>query len=106
MIAGPSCGDVDTTVDFGEEFSIEVRKQDSDGMGAAGDEASRPAMGYVAEPSGDITDSTAGFFADRGSAVENTGYSSDRDVRFTRDVPDGGHGSCRGCRPVLGCHAM
>ena len=95
MISGPSCRDIDSADDFREEFSVKVGEKDSDGVGAAGDEASRAAVRDIAEASGDITDPASGFFADWTAAVEDAGYGSDRDVRFTRDVPDGDHGSCR-----------
>ena len=95
MISSSSCRDIDSANDFREELAVEVGEEDSDGVGAACDEASGTTVWDVAEASGDVADAAAGFFADGSTAVENPGYSSDRDVRFTRDVPDGDHGSCR-----------
>ena len=95
MVSSPSCRDIDSADDFREELSVEVGEENSDGVCAAGDEASCTTVRDVAEASSDITDAASGFFADRSAAVENPGYSSDRDVRFTGDVPDRDHGSCR-----------
>ena len=95
MISSPSCRDIDSADDFREEFSVEVGKENSDRVCAAGDEASCATVRDVAKASGDIADPASGFFADRSAAVEDPGYSSDRDARFTGDVPYRDHGSCR-----------
>src|SRR6266567_3014584 len=70
VISGSSCRDINSADDFREELSVEIGEENSDGVGAAGDEASRTTVRDVAESSGNVPDTAAGFFADRSAAVE------------------------------------
>jgi len=80
--------EVDSADDFGEEFSVEIGEEDSDRAGFAGNEAASAAVWDVAETRGDVADSSAGFFADEGAAVEYAGHCSDGNVSFTGYVFD------------------
>jgi hypothetical protein len=77
VITGPSCGDIDTANNLGEEFTVEVGKEDPDGAGAAGDEASSAAVGDITECGGDVANPAAGLFPNESTAVENTGDGGD-----------------------------
>jgi hypothetical protein len=93
VIAGPPGCDIDAANDLGEEFAVEVRKENADSAGAAGDEASRAAVGDVTECRGDVANPAACLFPNQSTAVENAGDRSDRDVGFASDIFDRGNGS-------------
>jgi hypothetical protein len=77
VIAGPPGGDIDAANNLGEEFAVEVGKEDADSAGAAGNEAACAAVGDIAECGGDVANPAAGLFPNESAATENAGDSSD-----------------------------
>ena len=71
VIAGAASRDIDAANDFGEEFAVEVGKEDSNGAGATGNEASGAAVRDVMELCGNVANPPAGFVADRAAAIED-----------------------------------
>ena len=92
MISAVSCREDDTANYLGEEFSIEVRQEDAECAGFAGDEASCTTVGDIAEGSGDVVDPASGLFPNRSAAVENAGDGCYGDARLAGHVLDGDGG--------------
>jgi hypothetical protein len=110
---------IDTADDFGEELSVEVRQENTDGAGATGDQAAGGAVRAVAQPRGHFAHPASGDFLNEVTAVLDsghrgdgdscrTGYILDRDHRDGRlaasvPVPRSGEGLITGAhRPCVG----
>src|SRR5688500_4402762 len=76
---------------FREEFSIEIRQEDSERVRLARDETARATMGDVPEASGNFPDAVLRLGADWSASVENAGDGGNGDVCFTGYVLDRDH---------------
>jgi hypothetical protein len=93
VIAGAAGGNVDSTDDFGEELTVEVGEENSDGTGTTGNEAPGAAVWDIAERGSDVADAATGFFADWAATVKDSGDCGNGDAGFASDIPDRDYGS-------------
>src|SRR5687768_18409450 len=90
---------------FREELAVQIRKENAQRLGFAGDEAARAAVRDVAHLAGDFTNEAPGLFADGSAAVENTRDGGDGHVCFTSDIPDRDHDPRDWARAGIHCKA-
>ena len=88
VVPAPPRRDVDAADELGKELAEEVRQENAEGMGLAGDETARGAVGSVAELLDGAPDAQARLFADGSLFIHDAGDGGDRHARFPRDLPD------------------
>src|SRR2546423_1553562 len=84
-------GAVHATNDLGEEFAIQIGKEDTERFGLARNETARATVWHVAHSAGDFTNEPPRLFTYWSAAVEDSGYGGDGHVCFTGDILDRDH---------------
>ena len=89
VVAMGADGALDAADDLRVELTVEVRQQHPDGLGGAGGQAPRGAVGDVAEVPGRLHETAARALPHRAARVEHARHGRDRDPRLPSNVAHG-----------------